>query len=117
MAIKDNGRRAPNGAERSGAPFGEAPRPDPEVLEKAKRRQFPADFKLRVLEEADACREPGAVAAQAPAEGAVASTSSARQVAVAAASFFPIRPRSALSVGLASPERGTPYERSGRPGN
>ena len=36
----------------------EVPRPDPEVPERAKRRYFSAQYKLRVLEEADACREP-----------------------------------------------------------
>ena len=69
MASRDSGTRTPDGAERSGAPSGAAPRPDPEVLEKAKRRQFSADFKLRVLEEAEACREPGAIAALLRREG------------------------------------------------
>jgi transposase-like protein len=32
---------------------------DPEVAEKAKRRRFDAAYKLRVLEEADRCTEPG----------------------------------------------------------
>lgn len=32
---------------------------DPEVPEKARRRQFSAVYKLRVLKEADACDEPG----------------------------------------------------------
>lgn len=31
----------------------------PEVAEKAKRRRFDATYKLRVLEEADRCTEPG----------------------------------------------------------
>ena len=34
----------------------EVSRPDPEVPERAKRRYFSAQYKLRVLEEADACR-------------------------------------------------------------
>ncbi len=38
------------------------PSPDPEVVERAHRRQFPASYKLRILEEADACK-PGAVGA------------------------------------------------------
>jgi transposase-like protein len=29
--------------------------PDPEVLERARRRQFSAEYKLRILREADAC--------------------------------------------------------------
>jgi len=32
---------------------------NPEVAEKAKRRRFDAAYKLRVLEEADRCTEPG----------------------------------------------------------
>ena len=55
--------------ERSGGTATAAPRPDPEVPEKAKRRQFSAQYKLRVLEEADACREPGQIAALLRREG------------------------------------------------
>lgn len=33
--------------------------PDPEVLERPRRRQFTASFKLRILEEADRCSAPG----------------------------------------------------------
>jgi transposase len=33
--------------------------PDPEVLERARRRQFTASYKLRILEEADRCSVPG----------------------------------------------------------
>lgn len=32
---------------------------NPEVLEKAKRRRFDAAYKLRILEEAERCSEPG----------------------------------------------------------
>lgn len=60
---------APDGAERSGAPSGAGARPDPEVLEKAKRRQFSAEYKLRIVEEADRCREPGSIAALLRREG------------------------------------------------
>jgi transposase-like protein len=53
-----------SGAE--GAGCGPHPTPtlvvaDPEVLEKARRRQFSAAFKVRIVEEADACTEPGQV--------------------------------------------------------
>ncbi|MCY3764056.1 MAG: hypothetical protein OXH06_01360 [Gemmatimonadetes bacterium] len=34
------------------------PRPDPEAPARAKRRRFTAGYKLRILEEADACRAP-----------------------------------------------------------
>ena len=33
--------------------------PDPEVVERARRRQFSASYKLRILEEADQCSVPG----------------------------------------------------------
>ena len=32
--------------------------PDPEVVPRAKRRQFTAEYKLRIIREADACAEP-----------------------------------------------------------
>ncbi len=35
----------------------QAPSPNPEVPQRARRRQFTASYKLRVLEEADACRD------------------------------------------------------------
>lgn len=43
--------------------------PDSEVLAKAQRRRFTAEYKLRILEEADACMEPGEVAALLRREG------------------------------------------------
>lgn len=52
-------------AEREGRP---AP-PDPEVPERARRRQFTAAYKLRILEEADACTAPGQVGALLRREG------------------------------------------------
>jgi transposase-like protein len=39
----------------------EAQIPDPEVVPKAKRRQFTAKYKLRILEEADRCTERGQI--------------------------------------------------------
>ena len=35
------------------------PAPDPEVVAKPARRQFSAEYRLRVVEEADGCTEPG----------------------------------------------------------
>jgi len=35
--------------------------PDPEVVPKAKRRKFSAEYKWRMLEEADSCTEAGQV--------------------------------------------------------
>ena len=57
------------GLERSGGPSTAASRPDPEVPKKAKRRQFNAEFKLGILEEADGCQEPGQIAALLRREG------------------------------------------------
>lgn len=45
-------------------------RPDPEVLARAKRRNFTASYKLWVLEEADKCRQqPGQIGALLRREG------------------------------------------------
>src|SRR5712692_5569339 len=43
--------------------------PDPEVPERARRRQFSAAYKLRMLEEADACSVPGELGALLRREG------------------------------------------------
>ena len=52
-------------AESSGLDSGFSPSsavpPDPEVPAKATRRQFSAKYKLKILEQADACTEPGEV--------------------------------------------------------
>jgi transposase-like protein len=42
---------------------------DSEVPEKARRRQFSAEYKLRVLRDADACTEPGEIGALLRREG------------------------------------------------
>ena len=42
---------------------------DSEVSEKARRRRFSAEYKLRVLQEADACSEPGEIGALLRREG------------------------------------------------
>ena len=44
-------------------------RPDPEVRDKPVRRRFSADYKRRILEEADACLEPGQIGALLRREG------------------------------------------------
>lgn len=43
--------------------------PDPEVPAKAGRRRFPAEYKLRILREADGCQAPGEVGALLRREG------------------------------------------------
>ena len=49
------GRAAPDGVP------GRARVPDPELVEQAKRRSFTAEYKARILGEADACSQPGEV--------------------------------------------------------
>src|SRR3954453_4395426 len=43
--------------------------PDPELVEKAKRRMFTAEYKLRILKQAEACRRPGEIGALLRREG------------------------------------------------
>jgi transposase-like protein len=43
--------------------------PDPEVVARPKRRRFTAEYKLRILKEADACRAPGEIGALLRREG------------------------------------------------
>lgn len=47
----------------------EAGRPSTEVSEKAKRRRFSAEYKRRILREAEQCTEPGAIGALLRREG------------------------------------------------
>jgi transposase-like protein len=44
-------------------------RPDPEVVPKAKRRRFTADYKLAIVREADRCSQPGQIGALLRREG------------------------------------------------
>jgi len=43
--------------------------PDPEVEGRAKRRRFTADYKARILREAERCKEPGEIGALLRREG------------------------------------------------
>lgn len=56
-------------AARSAVPGGTKTLPDPEVFDKARRRQFTADYKRRILAEADSTRESGAIGALLRREG------------------------------------------------
>jgi transposase len=51
--------------------------PDPEVPQVAKRRRFSAEYKLKILAEAEACTEPGEVGALLRREGLYSSHLSA----------------------------------------
>jgi transposase-like protein len=48
--------------------------PDPEVVPQAKARQFSAEYKRRILDEADRCTRPGETGAMLRREGLYAST-------------------------------------------
>jgi hypothetical protein len=43
--------------------------PDPELVERPRRRRFSAEYKLRILAEAEACSRPGEVGALVRREG------------------------------------------------
>lgn len=49
--------------------FGVSGTPDPEVLEKAARRKFSAEYKLRILRLADSCTDPGSLGSLLRKEG------------------------------------------------
>lgn len=51
--------------------------PDPELVERPRRRTFTAKYKLKVLREADACSEPGEIGALLRREGLYSSHLSA----------------------------------------
>ncbi len=76
--------------------------PDPEVAAKPKRRQFTAAYRLRVLEEADRCTEPGEVGRLLRREGLYSSHLTAWRKA---------RRNGALH-GLASKKRGAKHTRN-----
>jgi transposase-like protein len=56
-------------AAKPGADPAAPPRPNPEVVAKARRRSFTADYKRRILDEADAARFSGSVGALLRREG------------------------------------------------
>jgi transposase-like protein len=66
-ALEMEGARRATGISRAGAE--PAAGADPEVLEKATRRQFTAKYKLSILEQADRCRESGQIGALLRREG------------------------------------------------
>jgi len=58
QVVSSNGNRQPMNQE-----------PDPQVVPKAKRRRFSAEYKRRILEEADNCTERGEIGALLRREG------------------------------------------------
>jgi transposase-like protein len=57
------------GSANSGGAAPSAPIPEPEVAAKPKRRQFTAEYKRSILDEAEACRDQGAIGALLRREG------------------------------------------------
>lgn len=55
--------------ERGEAAGGSDAVPDPELVEQPKRRRFTAEYKLRILKEAEACSRPGEIGALLRREG------------------------------------------------
>lgn len=53
----------------SGVSAGAGRAPDPEVVAKPKRRRFTAEYRLKILREADACKAPGELGALLRREG------------------------------------------------
>jgi transposase len=62
-AAETEGARRATGVSAAGAP------PDPEVAAKATRRRFSAEYRLKVLRQADACKAPGELGALLRREG------------------------------------------------
>jgi transposase-like protein len=65
MAETEGARRASGVSASGGVPEP----PDPEVAEKPKRRRFSAEYRLRIVREADSCTEPGEIGALLRREG------------------------------------------------
>ena len=57
LGVEERSDEAPS----TGASSGRVAPPDPEVVARPKRRRFTAEYRLRILEEADDCTEPGDV--------------------------------------------------------
>ena len=62
MGPEEDGARRATGDRRARCRHA-SPAPDPEVSATAQRRRFPAEYRLRILKEADACKKPGEVGA------------------------------------------------------
>ena len=67
-SVETEGARRATGVSTDGAILSNPP-PDPEVLEKALRRKFTAQYKLRILQEAERCTTTGQIGALLRREG------------------------------------------------
>lgn len=79
LVEKENSAGSEGARRATGAPAGHEAVvvPDPEVSERPKRRRFTAEYKLRIMREADACKGDGDVAALLRREGLYSSQLSA----------------------------------------
>lgn len=68
LASGSTARRAGSPERSEGLPARPA-EPDPEVVERPKRRLFSVEYKERIVREVDACSEPGAIGALLRREG------------------------------------------------
>ena len=70
-AVPGAAGRSAEGAvgDRRGSASGVAAVPDPELAERPRRRRFTAEYKLRIVREADACSRPGEIGALLRREG------------------------------------------------
>ena len=74
--------------------------PDPEVVPKARRRQFSAGYKKRILEETDRCTEAGQIGALLRREGLYSSHLSTWRSALPAPSQTPAAARNLRAIGV-----------------
>ncbi len=108
----DGDARRPPGGEARRAPVMEGlngaapPVPDPEVVAKPTRRKFTAQYRLRILREADRCSRPGEVGRILRREGLYSSHLSVWRKARDAGALQGLTPRKRG----AKPSRSNPYE-------
>jgi len=69
LTWKENGRAGGEEAVGGSTEKARAPVPDAELVERPRRRRFTAEYKLRVLREADGCTKPGETGALLRREG------------------------------------------------
>ncbi len=93
--VSEGARRATGDAPGTGdaAKRVEISPPDPEVTETKPRRNFTAKYKLRILEEADACTKPGEIGALLRREGLYSSNLTAWRKQKAAGTLQGLSPQ------------------------
>jgi transposase len=69
VLVWEGSKRSEEPSQRSSSEANRLSTPDPEVPEKARRRRFSARYKLKILEQADRCRQAGEVGALLRREG------------------------------------------------